>query len=166
MPCCFEKYNTIGRVDAKKHCNQQDSSRDEDNESETKNGENEKVQPKTKQKKGKQEDEYIIGPDKFPITQGRWGYLPPQIQQILHEVNADCQISKTNTNLKQDHPCLLRHGVEINDKQSFVACMSDVLFYGNTNESYAPTIKEMKIKIIEALTIDNFITYQNGKFNK
>jgi len=162
LPCCFEKYNTIGRLDAKKHCNQEDSTRDEDNESETKKEENEKINPKTKQKKGKQEDEYIIGPDKFPITQGRWGYLPPQIQQILHEVNADCQISKTNTNLKQDHPCLLRHGVEINDKQSFVACMSDILFYGNTSNAYAPTIKEMKTKIIESLTIDNFITYQNG----
>jgi hypothetical protein len=158
LPCCFEKYNTIGRIDAKKHCNQ-DATRKEDKESETIMEEPDKPKQKTK---GKQEDEYIIGPDKFPISQGRWGYLPPQIQQILHEVNADCQISKTNTNLKPDHPCLLRHGIEINDKQSFVACVSDVLFYGTTNEGYAPTIKEMKHKIIEALTIDNFITYQNG----
>jgi len=159
LPCCFEKYNTIGRIEAKKHCNQ-DTSHDEDKESETKMEEKDKPKQKTK---GKQEDEYIIGPDKFPISQGRWGYLPPQIQQILHEVNADCQISKTNTNLKPDHPCLLRHGIEINDKQSFVACMSDVLFYGTTrNDVYAPSIKEMKNKIIEALTIDNFITYQNG----
>jgi len=164
LPCCFEKYNTVGRMEANKHCSQKDASRDQDseNESETKMEENQNEKAKTKSKKGKQEDEYIIGPDKFPISQGRWGYLPPQIQQMLHEVNADCQISKTNTNLKPDHPCLLRHGIEINDKQSFVACISDVLFYGTTSDVYAPSIKEMKNIIIEALTIDNFITYQNG----
>jgi hypothetical protein len=159
LPCCFEKYNTIGRIDAKKHCSQEDTDHDEENEIETKIEEKDKQKQKSK---GKQEDEYIIGPDKFPISQGRWGYLPPQIQQILHEVNADCQISKINTNLKPDHPCLLRHGIEINDKQSFVACISDILFYGTASHVYAPTIKEMKTKIIEALTIDNFITYQNG----
>jgi hypothetical protein len=164
LPCCFEKYNTLGRMESNKRCNQEDTGDDEDseNENETKKEVNEKEKTKPKSKKGKQEDEYIIGPDKFPISQGRWGYLPPQIQQMLHEVNADCQISKTNTNLKPDHPCLLRHGIEINDKQSFVSCMSDVLFYGTTTDAYAPTIKEMKTKIIEALTIDNFITYQNG----
>ena len=159
LPCCFEKYNTIGRIDAKKHCSQEDTDRDEENEMEPKIEEKDKQKQKSK---GKQEDEYIIGPDKFPISQGRWGYLPPQIQQILHEVNADCQISKINTNLKTDHPCLLRHGIEINDKQSFVACISDILFYGTASQVYVPTIKEMKTKIIEALTIDNFITYQNG----
>jgi hypothetical protein len=160
LPCCFEKYNTIGRIDAKKHCNQ-DTIKDKKTDLITNVEEKDKSKQKTK---GKEEDEYIIGPDKFPISQGRWGYLPPQIQQILHEVNADCQISKTNTNLKNNHPCLLRHGVEINDKQSFLSCVSDLLFYGSTNtqQSFSPSIKEIKDKIIEALTIDNFITYQNG----
>ena len=155
LPCCFDKYNTIGRVDAKKQCKQNNNI--EENEAINKLPEN-----KMKQKKGKQEDEYIIGPDRFPLPQGRWGYLPPQIQQILHEVNADCQISKTNTNLKPDHPCLLRHGIEINDKQSFVSCIADVLFYGNTSETYKGPIKIMKETITDSLTIDNFITYQNG----
>jgi len=150
LPCCFDKYNTIGRLDAKKQCKQNN------------NLENENNKVEQKQKKGKQEDEYIIGPDRFPLPQGRWGYLPPQMQQILHEANADCQISKTNTNLKPDHPCLLRHGIEINDKQSFVSCMADVLFYGNTSEIFTQPIKKMKETIIKSLTIDNFITYQNG----
>ena len=153
LPCCFEKYNTIGRINAKKQCTQN-----------TANEETDKlVEPevnKVKQK-AKQEDEYIIGPDKFPILPGRWAYLQVQIQQILHEINADCQISKTNTNIKPDHPCLLRHGVEINDKQSFVACVSDIMFYGTKTSQVLP-IKEMKNIIINSLTIDNFITYQNG----
>jgi len=151
-PCCVDKYNTLGRLDAKKQCKQNIDVDDvKELEKEVK-----------KQKKTKQEDEYIIAPDKFPISQGRWGYLQPQIQQVLHEVNADCQISKMNTNLKPDHPCLLRHGIEINDKQSFIACLSDILFYGNKNESRVPSISEMKTNIIGAIDIDNFITFQNG----
>ena len=160
LPCCFEKYNTIGRLDAKKQCKQ---NQNENEQVEDKINVKENVKENVKQKKGKQEDEYIIGPDRFPLPPGRWGYLQTQIQQILNEVNADCQISKTNTNLKPDHPCLLRHGIEINDRQSFVACISDILFYGsNSNERNTSPIKAMKETIIQALTIDNFITYQNG----
>ena len=156
LPCCFDKYNTIGRLDAKKQCKQNNNIEEDENNKQLED------KMKQKQKKGKQEDEYIIGPDRFPLPEGRWGYLQPQIQQILHEVNADCQISKTNTNLKPDHPCLLRHGIEINDKQSFVSCIADVLFYGNSIETYNQPIKKMKETITNSLTIDNFITFQNG----
>ena len=82
------------------------------------------------EKKEIEEDKYVKGPDKFPLDPGRWGYLPVEMQTILHEVNADCQVSKTNTNLKDDHPCLLRHGIEINQNQSFIACISDAIFFG------------------------------------
>jgi hypothetical protein len=159
LPCCFDKYNTIGRIGAKKTCEQK---RSEENTDEETILEQEEQKREPKKAKTKQEDEYIIGPDKFPLPQGRWGYLPPQMQQILHEVNADCQISKTNTNLKQDHPCLLRHGIEINEKQSFLSCIYDVLMYGSGVDSYSKSIKQMKETIINSLTLDNFITYQNG----
>ena len=162
LPCCFEKYNTMGRISAKQKCSpKQVEEKAQSQEEAQEPVENESQQKNVKKQKGKQEDEYIIGPDKFPLLPGRWGYLPVQIQQILHEINADCQISKTNTNIKPDHPCLLRHGVEVNDKQSFVACISDIMFYG-TKSTHVLSINEMKTKIIQALTIDNFITYQNG----
>ena len=149
LPCCFDKYNTEGRITAKKKCSgEEEVSEKEDNE---------------------KQDEYIKGPDKFPLSSGRWGYLPVEIQIMLHVSNADCQISKTNTNIKQNHPCLLRHGVEVNNKQSFIACISDILFFGkkNTNmedntNSKVLTIKEMRERIIKAVTIDTFIKYQNG----
>ena len=160
LPCCFDKYNTEGRIKAKEHCQQKPTI------------ENNK-QPKPKEEeKIKEEDEYIKGPDKFPLDPGRWGYLPVEIQKILHEVNADCQISKTNTNIKQNHPCLLRHGVAVNNKQSFVSCISDVLFFGkkmvdDENKSFTKvakilSIKEMRERIIKAINIDSFIKYQNG----
>ena len=147
LPCCFDKYNTEGRITAKNKC----------------------YGNLTKEReKAEENDEYIKGPDKFPLESGRWGYLPAEMQQILHEVNADCQISKTNTNIKPNHPCLLRHGVEINKKQSFIACISDVIFFAkrvqDKSNSIAQvlSIKDMRKRIIKSLTIDNFIKYQNG----
>ena len=152
LPCCFDKYNTEGRITALKKCYKKD-------------------QEKGIKEKDNQED-YIKGPDKFPLEQGRWGYLPVEIQTMLHESNADCQISKTNTNLKENHPCLLRHGIELNKNQSFIACISDVLFYAKkivnkenkslVRSSKILNVQEMKNLIIKSLTIDNFIKYQNG----
>ena len=147
LPCCFDKYNTEGRIQAKKVCSGESS----------------------KEKKvDEKEDEYIKGPDKFPLDPGRWGYLPPEIQSVLREVNADCQISKTNTNLKQNHPCLLRHGVQLNKNQSFIACISDFIFFAKPHIDKSRgtadilSIKEMRERIIKSLNIDMFIKYQNG----
>ena len=150
LPCCFDKYNTEGRIQAKKECYGET----------VKDGKEKKVDEK--------EDEYIKGPDKFPLDPGRWGYLPPEIQSVLREVNADCQISKTNTNLKQNHPCLLRHGVQLNKNQSFIACISDVIFFAKPNVDKSRgtaeilSIKDLRERIIKSLTIDMFIKYQNG----
>ena len=105
-----------------------------------------------------EKDDYIKGPEKYPIEIGRWGYLPTSIQTFLHEVNLECQISKSNTNLKPNHACLLRHGVEFNTTQSFIACIADAKSYG----SKIININSMKKNIIKMLTLDNFIRYQNG----
>ena len=148
LPCCFDKYNTQGRIQANEKCTAK-----EDNQ-----GQKEKTEKLPKKEAKEEQDEYIKGPEKFPLLAGRWGYLPVAIQKILHEVNAECQISKTNTNIKPNHPCLLRHGVEISEKQSFVACISDAKFFGTKFVS----IHEMRQRIIKSLTIDNFIKYQNG----
>ena len=154
LPCCFDKYNTAGRIKAKEKCSS-DVSKDTIKDV---------IKPEIN-------DDYIKGPDKFPLDAGRWGYLPPGMQKMLHEVNADCQISKTNTNIKQNHPCLLRHGVEISKKQSFIACISDAIFFGKklpdenkgiVNTAQNLSIKDMRTRIIKSLTIDNFIKYQNG----
>ena len=84
-------------------------------------------------------------------------------------------------NLKFNHTCILRHGVEVSSTQSFIACIASAIFYGQRDETSkeknkphlitkyfpnvkydVPTIKEMKELIIKSLTIDNFIKYQNG----
>ena len=72
------------------------------------------------------QDDYIKGSDKFPLDKNRWGYLPIAIQKYLQTDNKKCQISITNTNLKPNHLCLLRRGVEFNKNQSFISCLSDL----------------------------------------
>ena len=151
LPCCFDKYNTEGRIKAMEKC--------------TTSKEAKKEEKKEKEPKG--QDEYIKGPDKFPLDIGRWGYLPAEIQTMLHVSSGECQISKTNTNIKENHPCLLRHGIAINDKQSFVSCISDVLFFAKKLDKKKVSgsilsIEDMKEYIIQAISIDNFIKYQNG----
>ena len=58
--------------------------------------------------------------------------------------------------------CLMRYGVEKNSKQSFIACIADIYHKIHNIDTNKITIKEMKTYIIDAITIDTYITYQNG----
>ena len=149
LPCCFSNWNTPDQIKRRMSCSGKS---------------NENAKPAAKQK---QDEEYVKGPEKFPLDSGRWGYLPVAIQKFLSETSADCQVSKVNTNVKLNHPCLLRHGVEINESQSFLACIADALFFTKSDETSKSimrndTIKKMKRILISILNLDNFITYQNG----
>ena len=115
--------------------------------------------PATPGIKKQEKDDYVKGPDKYPLEMNRWGYLPMSIQLFLRESSVACQISKSNTNIKPNHTCLLRHGVEKSVNQSFIACIADAIFYG---KSEIPSIDEMKEMIIGAIDIDSFVTFQNG----
>ena len=147
LPCCFKKYNTQGRILAREKC----------------------IQNKEKTIK-KKEDFYIKGPEKFPLEPGRWGYLPVEIQTFLHDTNVKCNITntkiKTNDTSKNNFTCLLRHGIENSDKQSFIACISDILYYAKKDKSGNKlpilSIKEMRDKIIQSINLDSFIKYQNA----
>jgi len=103
--------------------------------------------------------------------------LPFAIQTFFNELSIDCQVSKTNSNIKPFHSCLLRHGVENSETQSFISCIASALFYGDKDEntkknqinkfipdaSYdVPSIEIMKELIIRSISLDKFITYQNG----
>jgi hypothetical protein len=151
LPCCFKKWDTTILSNKKEECTKnilQDHII------------NEKQEIPVKIIKEKKDDEnYIKGSEKFPLEQNRWGYLPITIQKFFHEMSIDCQISNINTNIKLNHTCLLRHGIEKNVYQSFIACIADASHYPNKE---VPTIKEMKNLIINMLTIDIFIKLQNG----
>jgi hypothetical protein len=114
-------------------------------------------------------DDYIVGPDKFPIPMGRRGYLPQPVQRFLNYDNSTCQVSQTNKALKKNVPCLLRYGVQeseqdatgrpsrLSERQSFIACMAAL-----RQDDRPKTITEMKRIILDGITLDSFLTYQNG----
>lgn len=105
-------------------------------------------------------DEYILGPERFPLDQERFGYLPVAIQKFLHTDNEKCQISSTNKNIKRGHPCLIRSGVEYSINQSFIAAIANV--YSEYNNQMILSIRDMKEKILAALSLDLYLTLQNG----
>ena len=105
-------------------------------------------------------DEYIKGPDKFPLTLNRFGYLPVELEMFINTKNNQCYVSKNNMNLKVNVPCILRHGVENNTKQSFIACVADA--FSLYSDKPLMNISKMKQYIVDILTIDKFVTYFNG----
>ena len=112
-------------------------------------------------KASKLSDDYIMGVDKFPLDATKYGYLPYAIQKFLNIDNKQCQVSASNANLKPDHPCMLRHGVETSKTQSFIACIGDIVGRHFNNDKPL-SIVNIKEKMAKALNLDLFMTLQNG----
>ena len=144
VPCCFKNFNSPDQISRRELCNKSA----------------EEIKKLSKQARTDAVDNYIKGSDKFPLDPQRWGYLPITVQKFLLTDNQKCQISNVNQNLKPYHTCILRKGVELDEKQSFVGCLADL--YADYNDGVIPSIKDMKTIIIRSLTIDKFIVYQNG----
>ena len=107
---------------------------------------------------------YIVESNKYPIQHNRWGFLPLPVQMFFQIENSKC-VSKSNTAvIKQNKPCLLRYGVEHSILQSFIACFADI-YASDNNISVTPTIEEMRKIIINAITIDRFLEYNNSSLS-
>lgn len=105
-------------------------------------------------------DNYILGSDKFPLDIGRWGFLVPVLQMFFDYDSKKCALSPANPTLKQDTPCLLRHGVQPSEKQSFIAAIADA--FAEYNQNKVLSIVAMKERILDAVTLSNFSIFQNG----
>ena len=140
IPCCFKSWDSPAQKERRDQC----------------------INNKIVDKETEELDDYIKGSDKFPLDKNRWGYLPIAIQKYLQIDNKKCQISLTNTNLKPYHSCLLRRGIEFSKKQSFISCIADIFTDFVVPKVKNITLKEMKNIIIEGLSLDIFISLQNG----
>jgi hypothetical protein len=109
-------------------------------------------------------DNYIKGPDKFPLDNNRFGYLQLSIERFLNTSNKKCYITDINTNLKPNHPCILRLGVEANNSQSFISCIAKIWANREGGEGVvnSPSIQEMKDIMINSINYDIFVGLQNG----
>ena len=186
IPCCYSKWSTTEMKTRRDIC-QDKFKKGQNPEQSGKNQAEENAGVEEEMNRDIQESEnYVKGPEKYPLGENRWGFLPISVQIFLNEVNAECKVSKVNMSLKPNQSCLLRRGVENNSSQSFIACIASAMFHEKEAENaklnpdipvvkrgrkkagtmekkaQVPSIKEMKDLIISAIDIDKFITYQNG----
>ena len=105
-------------------------------------------------------EDYVVGPDKFPLAPGRYGYLPIALQKFLRSDNRTCQISSTNTGLKPNQPCILRFGVTPSKNQSFIGAIAAI--WADQLKGTVLSNQEMKEVLINSMDLDRFMTLQNG----
>ena len=159
IPCCYKKWDTERMITRRNICQGTPDKKTAEPSSEKEREINDQLRRKVAEEE--YNEKYIKGPDRYGPNLGehRWGFLPIVIQHFLREVNENCLISKTNPALKQNHMCILRHGVQVSSTQSFIACIASAMFYP---ERDVPTIKEMKNILIDSIDLDKFIKLQNG----
>jgi hypothetical protein len=165
LPCCYSGWRT-GLWDKHMETCPEAEPDDVDNPKDKK-GNPIKEKEDRKAKPAKSEN-YIVGIDKINIGQGRWGLLPFSVQAFLHEDNNKCiakseeiEKEKDKGAFSKDDICLLRYGVEKNDKQSFLGCVA-VMYAHKHGLEKTPSIREMKDILIDSLNLDNFIHSYNG----
>lgn len=140
VPCCFKSWDSPSQKVRRDQC----------------------INNKIIEKEVEEQDDYIKGSDKYPLDKNRWGYLPISVQKYLQTDNKKCQISITNSNLKPNHLCLLRRGIEFSKNQSFISCIADIYVDYKIPKVKNLSIQEMKKTLINALSLDIFISLQNG----
>ena len=155
IPCCYGEWKSGLWQTNKEKCPAHIEDDDDDEDSTIKNAK----KPRKKQQTKKQEN-YVMGIDKFPIGQGRWGLLPFSVQSFLQTDNSVC-ISKTNQVISNKDNCLLRFGVEKSDNQSFLACMAAMYAYKQDLDT-PPSLIEFKQILSNTITLDMFIGYYNA----
>ena len=166
IPCCYKSWVPGKQEKMREKCEVGTRAKapvvnDEEPQAAAEPAATKKKKLKVKAKADDKFDEYVKGPEKFPLEQGRIGYLPIVLQRFLNTDNKTCQISSKNTNIKKNTPCLVRLGVEKDTKQSFL-CAVATLYADLLPKKVVPTLAEMKVAILDALDIDRFMTLQNG----
>lgn len=150
LPCCYGEWKSGLWQKNKEKC--PIKIEDDDN--------SEVVIKRRRKNQTKKQENYVMGIDKFPIGQGRWGLLPFSVQSFLQTDNSVC-ISKTNQVITEKENCILRYGVEKSDNQSFLACMAAMYAYKQELDTI-PSIAEFKDILSKTITLDMFIGYYNA----
>ena len=175
VPCCFGNFNSV--LKRRNEC--QIGTKNKINENMTIN--ERKIHDELIKQSVKGKDEkYIQDGETYGKKLGEYrrALVPTIIQHFLHEIGDDCVKKGV---LEQNKSCLLRTGVEYDEKKSFVACIANYIFYKEKyynfnvkknfplinkyypeNKIEVPRINQMIEIIISSLTIDNYIKYQNG----
>ena len=121
----------------------------------------------------------ILGPERnTPLEPGSYGYLLPALQAFFIQDYKVCTVNDRSTEIKPNVSCLLQKGVQLGEKkytqkswkyysenQSFLGAIADIYSrytFMLTGIVENITIEQIKEKILAAINIDLFVTYQNG----
>jgi len=162
IPCCFKISQKAKNIEAKNKClddykKERVEKQEEDDEDKDKDMEDEITKVSKEEIKDQELSlDYIQQPNKFPLEQNRFGYLPLNIQKFI-------QNDLKNCSLKGDFKCLLRIGTNQDNNQSFISCLSTIYSFTAKEDSVISN-SELKKKIYnsENFTLDNFLSYMNG----
>lgn len=135
VPCCFKSWDTNEQINRRKKCL-----------------ENIDI------KQDKKDEDYIINPEKFPIPEKRWGFLPVAVANFLNFETEKCFISKINHNIKKDTTCLLRRGSNNNPNLSFLSAINSLV---SPIQNVEP-VENLRKKIVSLVSLSVFIQLQHG----
>ena len=151
-PCCFKNKQETPAMKARKvKCELAQSARDKGSVVDEKLLEPAELSKVTKAG--------ILAHTTFPLPPDRLGFMPPSVEIFLDIKQSDYFVKHTKKIIiNKKH--LLRIGVEKNEKQSFVAAIAKL--YSIIYKTNVDTIVDFKKKLISHLTLDNFLSFQNG----
>lgn len=146
LPCCFsEKDKTfqkniqeckaVPNTQTKNVSTPPDEEEESQEEKITKKGKKQGV-PKEKIANAN----YVLGINIYPLDNKRWGQIYPPIQNVI--------------NRSDSQRLLLRYGVERQEKQSFLACLAELL--------ELPVKQTKKLLTTKIINLDRFVQYQSG----
>ena len=137
------------------------------------------TESKTKQKRKKQTKKAIDDTPlmSFPLSENQIGYMNISLQKFLGFNNREICYSKKSTSgdnkrLKQQTYCIVRLGVKKHSQQSFLSLLASVYNYYNgvsvlpEKQNKILSISDFKSIFLENLTLDKFLTAQNGVLPK
>jgi hypothetical protein len=125
-----------------------------------------------KSKKNKKTKEFEDTPImSFPLRKNQFGYMNVSLQKFLGFNNSVCYTKKTASNidkkLKQQEYCIVRLGITKNKDQSFLELLASVYNYYSGMKTLPDKLDDLNLKdfkkiFIKNLTIDKFVSVQNG----
>lgn len=157
LPCCFTNWKSERQKSLMSKCNQ--NYRFFTDEDSPRIIVREKIEPVKKHDKF-----LVVRTDKFPLEEYTWSYPPKSIQIFFNDFNEDHEVSELDHTIKKNELCIMRHGIENDPKKSFLNCIADIKYFNNgirlkRIENYTTQLIQL---IISKLTLDIFITLQNG----
>ena len=170
MPCCFKFADKLrhsnDQIAKRKDCSadiQDEEDTNEDTEN-TKNNSSDNPDKKTVTNKENESDSLllrILDQGSYPLQKERWGFLPIEVQHFIKEYSNKYLTETHNMQIKDNALVLLRHGVDTkNASQNFLTAINDVMFY--ETPSSKKTLADFKKYLLSKLTLEKFVTYQNG----